>query len=715
MAVEKEIRYTAYVIGIEEYTKDISSLKTPIKDADRFRKLLENEFNYTVEFCKDPDKAQLIEFLAKLAQPPEDKENIQEHIIFYFAGHGLAEEDENDDFDFHILPSDAKRDDRGTFVNMLALDEAFKSRSPHHLLVILDCCFAGAFMLSPPTRGSKVRERITREKYYHYQEHKCRQVLASASYDQKALDFFPGESSRGSELNQEHSPFALALIEGLEGEADAFPRPHGDGVITSLELQAYISERIFSLAQENSSLKQVPRLINLEKKLKGQFIFKNPRKRNWDPKLDLVSAPELIEKNNPYRGLKGYETEHKKFFFGRKAVVEKLVEKIEQSQFTILVGASGTGKSSLIKAGLIPSLGILEDADWEILPVMRPGEDLIKNLKFLFKNTEEDLGSRSLTECLSDYLRKHPTREILVVIDQFEEVITHTNSLERKEFILNEFNTFIENLPPSIHMLLSLRSDFEPQFTKVLEKNWTNNRFVIPPMNRDELREAILEPASRQSIFFEDQEMIEEMIDEVKDSPGSLPLLSFALSELYIKCKTNNNRTITRQDYQDLHGGVLGALRNRADKIFDNLGEDDKQTMKGIMLRMISFEGVEWAKRRMPERELVFDDEKETQRAKKVVEMLIDDRLLVSSDGFIEPAHEELIRGWGRLREWVDELGLGKLLLLRNISRASVEWEQMQGGLWHDNPNLPEGLKLANYSDWLMKYSDWLARRRRKL
>ena len=131
--------------------------------------------------------------------------------------------------------------------------------------------------------------------------------------------------------------------------------------------------------------------------------------------------------------------------------------------------------------------------------------------------------------------------------------------------------------------------------------------------------------------------------------------------------------------------------------------------MQGIMLRMISLEGGEWARRRMSKTELVFQDLEETKRAEAVVSLLEKERLLVSNKDregnvYVEPAHEELIRGWGRLREWVDDFGPENLLLLRNITRATSSWEKKEGGLWHDNPRLFEALDLAKYSDWLMKW-----------
>ena len=156
--------------------------------------------------------------LGCLSQKPKDSDIINEHLIFYFAGHGYAEEIENGRLDFNLLPRDAIKKERETFINMRELETAFKKRSPHHLLVILDCCFAGAFRWSTPHRGAKLRDRITKEKYQYFLTHESWQVFASSSYDERTLDYFPGDTSRGVQQNSEHSPFALALIEGLEGE-----------------------------------------------------------------------------------------------------------------------------------------------------------------------------------------------------------------------------------------------------------------------------------------------------------------------------------------------------------------------------------------------------------------------------------------------------------------------------------------------------------------
>src|SRR5262249_25946283 len=156
-------------------------------------------------------------------------------------------------------------------------------------------------------------------------------------------------------------------------------------------------------------------------------------------------------------------------------------------------------------------------------------------------------------------------------------------------------------------LVLTIRSDFEPQFSGVtFAPRWMRSRFIVRPMSHDELREAIEGPASLQVLYFRPYWLVDKLISDVLQTPGALPLLSYTLSELYLKYlhRRSDDRALTLEDYEEI-GGVPGALRNRANDVYNHLPDDlHRETMRRVMLRMVSYEGGGIARRRVPILEL---------------------------------------------------------------------------------------------------------------
>jgi hypothetical protein len=218
-------------------------------------------------------------------------------------------------------------------------------------------------------------------------------------------------------------------------------------------------------------------------------------------------------------------------------------------------------------------------------------------------------------------------------------------------------------------------------------------RVVVPPLTQDELREVIEMPASARVLFFEPHALVDRLINDVVHTPGALPLLSFTLRELYVKYvqEGRDNRSLSLEDYEAL-GSVGGALRNRATEVYERLPDDaHRAAMRRVMLRMVSIEGGELARRRVPDAELVYGDPAENRRVNVVVGLLTEARLIVAGkeadeQAFIEPAHDELIRGWDRLLSWVQ--GEREQLALRRLLTPAADWKNGRGGLWSANPRL---------------------------
>ena len=699
-------RNIAVVIGIDVYENGIPRLTTASNDAQELTRILREVFNYDVIQLLDGQASLenlwrlLNEILPKRIQPTQ-----RDRLLFYFAGHGTALNSENEDGPAgYILPQDAQPEKRETFLPMQEVHDALTALDFRHSLMILDCCFAGAFRWSTTRDISIFPEVIHKERYDRFIKDPAWQVITSAAYDQKALDILV--DNRGvSMTDHQHSPFAHALFEALQGSADLIP----DGIITATELYLYLRDRV----ELRSSEQQTPGLWHLRKHQKGEYIFLLP---GYNPD-DLPPAPELNKENNPYRGLESFDEAHTKLFFGREQRTEELVQQVSERSLTVVVGASGTGKSSLVKAGVLPRLRQKVEEQWYILDPIRPGESPLTALArgclpLIDNNSTDELAmiatitqrlqqeNQAFAAIVQQWADTHSGGRLLLVVDQFEELVTLCrDEVERQQFLEVLEDSLAVN-PDQLRIIITLRSDFEPQFLgSVLKTRWIDSRFVIPPMTQDELRQAIEGPASERVLYFEPATLVDRLINEVVQTPGALPLLSFTLSELYLKYleRRGDNRALTEADYRVL-GGVAGSLTQRATQEYEQLTQQDdayKQTVKRVMLRMVAVEGGEVARRRVPESELQFVDTLENERVDEVIRRLVDARLVVGGqeaggEAFVEPAHDALVRGWDKIQTWKTQ-EQENIALQRLLTPAAREWlthKKAVGFLWDDNPRI---------------------------
>ncbi|MEH1814963.1 MAG: caspase family protein [Nostoc sp.] len=728
-------RNFAIIIGINNYQNSIRKLITAVPDALKLAEIIQkqhenlkpqyqaqNKYEVQLLLNQRASLSQLKQLIAdfKQGQITLDRKKVtvteSDRLLFYFAGHGIALDAlENQEGPVgYLIPQDAG--DSSTYLPMQELHDALNALPCRHMLAILDCCFAGAFRWACLNREIVPKFKVYKERYDRFISDRAWQVITSASDDQKALDSL-GTRGIVTDGNEEHSPFAKALFDALLGKGADLNQ---DGIITATEIYSHLRDQV-EILTETHYQRQTPSLCPLRKHDKGEFIFLSP---DFD-RDKLEDAPPLNVENNPYRGLSSYDEKDSNLFFGREEQIQKLYQKVvdNKQQLTLVLGASGTGKSSLVKAGLIPKLR-KDDKTWRILPPFRPGQSPLKSLNNVLESVKQPLiqaatSSHLFTpveESLVNWFKNNPQAKLLVVIDQFEELITLSKSEEAKKFQIFIKNS-LAKYPNKIHVVITLRIDFEAQFqTSVLKDFWNDDtRFVVPPMSQNEFREVIEKPASQKVLYFDPPSLVDELINEVVQMPGALPLLSFSLSELYLKYlgdRTRDNRALTKKDYEEL-GRVVGSLTKRANQEYENLVKEDsvyQNTVRRVILRMVSLQGGELARRQVHKSELVYPSQEESDRVQTVIKRFSEARLIVegsNSEGepYVEPAHDALVQGWDKLLNWRREKQ-GSIILQGQLTPAAVDWKNEQSAqfLWNNNPRLNLLKQVLNSNDsWLNK------------
>ena len=412
----------------------------------------------------------------------------------------------------------------------------------------------------------------------------------------------------------------------------------------------------------------------------------------------------------PYQGLEVFDEEHAQFFFGRERDVQRLVEKLKTTRFLAVLGASGSGKSSLVRAGLIPALraGALPQSETATICVFKPGSRPLTSLtakllhlssgKHAMQTTLDQMekDERTLHLAVALALADKPAGRIVWVIDQFEEVFTLcSDEKERASFLGNLI--YASSIPDGQStVLLTMRADFLPKCADWpdLAARVAAQQFLVSPMNADMLRHAIQEPARRVNLGFE-AVIVDTILADVASEPGALPLVEHALLELW---KRRRDHTLTLDGYRE-SGGVKGAIAKTAEETFKNFSPDEQTIVRRIMLRLTQLgEGTEDTRRRVAINEIVTTSS-EAGAVQRVIKAMADARLLTTTysmpDIFLDVSHEALIRGWPRLRQWLDEDRAG-LRVHRRITETAEEWQ----GANRDDDLLYRGAKLMQAQEW---------------
>ncbi|MDZ8140939.1 MAG: WD40 repeat domain-containing protein, partial [Nostoc sp. DedQUE04] len=369
----------------------------------------------------------------------------------------------------------------------------------------------------------------------------------------------------------------------------------------------------------------------------------------------------------PYRGLFHFGPDDAEFFFGREVFVEKLFAATQSRKFIPVLGASGSGKSSVVLAGLVPKLQ--KQGYWKFThfrPGSEPFQALAESLVPLYEPnqnaTEQMLQARKLAEyfangsvplqdVFSKIKRNYPNHRVLLIADQFEELYTLCADQKVRRGFLDTLLACFQSDPDNNTVLVgTMRADFLGNLLsyRPLADVLQNADIKLAPMNRDELSQVIEKPAGKLGITFQDG-LVERILDDLEDEPGNLPLLEFALTELW---KRRTGKQLTHAAYEEI-GEVKGALARHADENYGKLSATEKEKVRRIFIQLVHpGEGTEDTRRLATKAEL-------GEASWELVKQLADNRLVVTSQNSanqetVEVVHEALIRNWGELRQWMN-------------------------------------------------------------
>ncbi|MCY1075073.1 nSTAND1 domain-containing NTPase [Archangium lansingense] len=432
----------------------------------------------------------------------------------------------------------------------------------------------------------------------------------------------------------------------------------------------------------------------------------------------------LPDEPAPYRGLLPFDKAHARFFFGRDSEIQTVLDKLKQHPFVAVVGASGVGKSSLVRGGVLPRL---EDPAAGLGPrpyikTMTPGDRPLRALADQLATlvppadrlrTAEDLAWRlaSRPEALCDAVRTLTAGQpgiFVLVVDQLEELFT----LATGEGASKEVAAFVSNLRDaveqgrgSLKVIVTLRADFFERCLNMpaLRELMQEHQVLLGCLGPDALRDAIVRPAQAVGAFLE-KGLVGTILKDVSQEPGTLPLLEHALYELW---RARRGAWLTLSAYE-ASGGVAGALQRRAQACYEALNPEERDLARQLFLRLTSQgEGTPDTRRRMARAELAGVSAEQVEHVLGVLSGP-ETRLLVADGDTVEVAHEALIHEWPTLRQWLDE-GRQEWRVLRRLTEAANEWDKQK----RDSSYLYTGSRLLEAEERFAKNPGPLNQRER--
>ena len=397
----------------------------------------------------------------------------------------------------------------------------------------------------------------------------------------------------------------------------------------------------------------------------------------------------------PFKGLASYDFADAPYFFGRERLVAELVAKLAGASFVGVVGASGSGKSSVVRAGLVPALGegVLPGSDSWVVAIVRPGIDPTLALQRSVAGALHRVGFEAPPDSsMSTWLDAVPlSRRLAVVVDQFEELFTVCRDEHERATFVGTLVSLAHDPDTRAIVVITVRADFYGRIAEFrdLATLLSASQVLVGPMTGEELTRAVELPARTAGLRVE-PELTATIVQDVLGEPGGLPLLSTALLDLW---QRRDGRTLRYLTYVQV-GGVSGAVSRLAETAFERLTATQQEAARAVFLRLAAggVDGEPAVRRPAPISE--FDTGTDSDVA-AIIAQLTEGRLLTLGDQTVEISHEALLREWPRLRGWLDEDAEGRRLR-EHLTAAAREWE----AAGREVGELYRGARLSATLDW---------------
>jgi hypothetical protein len=431
-----------------------------------------------------------------------------------------------------------------------------------------------------------------------------------------------------------------------------------------------------------------------------------------EPLLPGRSARAIDAAASPYPGLSAFQETDADRFFGRDPDVLQVSTRLRDHPMAAIVGASGVGKSSFVRAGVVPTLRATAES-WEVL-VIRPGREPLQSLATMiqpFSTGDHEQVVERLRESpghLGAVLRARAAQrrqQLLLFVDQLEELYTLVPDEGDRRAFTACLSGAADDAAAPVRVLVSMRSDF-------IDRVGEDRRFLddlvrglhfLQPLPREALREALEAPVAQLGYSFESPALLTEMVDSLAATPGSLPLLQFAGSKLW-EARDERRKVLTAESYRQM-GGISGVLAQHADRVIAALPPNLRASVRGVFQRLVTADGTR-AIVDVAELPSLTADPGE---ARALVEHLAQARLVVvqnradEGSATVELVHESLISGWPMLRRWLDE-GREGAAFREQLRAAAKQWESRgkpQGLLWRGEAMEEARLWRARHPDRL--------------
>jgi WD40 repeat protein len=636
----------ALVIGINKYANyNLNNLNNQANHAEAIAKLLETKGGFKVrrlpcievgsKLCINDNRGvgirKLKSAIYQLFNPESDQ--LPDTALLFFAGHGLK--------GGFIAASNTNPNEVDTAISLRWLADLLQDSKVRQQIVFIDACFSGKFV-----------EYVKKLSSTH---DRC--VITSARAHEEAL-------AKGL-LTQ-------ALLESL----DYTKQPKDTPWVTNYNLEQLLKDK--------------------NKTNKGWQRF-----QIFNTGQPIVLTNKAVENKDytdvcPYKGLNYFDNkfEDALYFKGRSKLTEELLEKIQETNFLAVLGASGNGKSSVVRAGLLYQLQ--QTQIWKILPVITPTAEPLKALGNLIKKPAEQL---------SDFINQTETERIVLVIDQFEEVFTLCKNDNKREQFFKILLEATELKGNKFCLVLVMRADFLEKCSHFVDlaKKIQTHQIIVTPMTPEELEEAIVEPSKLVGLQIESK-LVSEMLVDVK-SLGNLPLLEYTLTELWQKCAFH--RLLTFSAYEKL-GKIAGTLEKAANGIYNKFSEEEKKITKQIFIELIQLgEGSPDTSRQRFKKDLLNSLPFNSSQVKQVIQQLVAAYLLVIDRSteqqgvVVNIAHDALVQHWGRLRSWLDD-NRNVIKIQRDIEADAKKWEDNN----KSKDALLQGLNLNIAKDYMKEHNE---------